>query len=99
MKKTKSDNSSANKETLLNELKKLKAEHRRALHVIKEEIRKSDQFRISKEGLENLSKNSINSIQNKREKSILKAKKTFNELIIDTKRLKKIEDRIKSAEK
>lgn len=98
MNQTKSNNSSVSK-VLLNELKKLKSEQRQAIREIKEEIKKSDQFRISIDGLEKLSNNSISSIQNKREKSILNAKKTFNELIINTRKIKKIEDKIRFGEK
>ena len=96
MKQAKSRDISRNKEDLINEIKKLKEKQRRSLRGINEELKKSDQFRISIEGLEKLSNSSINSIQNKRAKSILKAKKIFDEFVLNTRKLKKAEDRLKS---
>ena len=81
------------KQTLIKEIKKYKEEQRKLLRIIKEELKKADQFRVSIEGLEKLSKSSIKSIQTKREKSVFKAKRAFDNFSSNTIKLKKAEEK------
>lgn len=66
--------------TLRQEIRKQKEKQRQLLKSIRDEVRKIEQLKISIEGIEKLSKQSIDSIQNRREKSIIKAKKSIAEL-------------------
>jgi late competence protein required for DNA uptake (superfamily II DNA/RNA helicase) len=80
-----------NKESISKKIKQQKEKQQKLLKIIKDEIRKAEQFRISLDGLQKLSPSSINTIQTKREKSFNKIKDALNDLILNTKIMKNTE--------
>lgn len=87
---------SLTKESASKKIKQQKEKQRKLFKIIKEEMKKSDQFRISLEGLQNLSDSSISSIQKKREKALNKTKDAINELLDNTRLLKKTENQFRN---
>lgn len=81
-----------NNESLDKKIKTQKEKQRKLFKVIRDEMKKVEQFRISIEGLQNLSDSSVKSIQIKREKALSKIKITINELLENSTMLKKAED-------
>ena len=81
-----------NKENLGKKIKQQKEKQRKLFKIIREEMKKADQFRMSLEGLQDLSNSSVNSIQTKRERTIDKAKIAMSDLLENTRMLKQTEN-------
>ena len=80
-----------NKEALKREIKLQKEKQRKQIRIIKDEIKKIEQLRLSLEGLEKISESSIKAIQQRREKSIQKIKTASNTIASISTGLKRIE--------
>lgn len=88
-----------NIEDFAKKIKKQKENQRKLFKTIKDEMKKVDQFRISIDGLQNLSDSSTSSIQIKREKALNKTKIAINELLENAKMLKKLENQYRKQER
>lgn len=80
-----------NKEDSSKKIKEIKEKQRKLFKIIRDEMRKAEQFRISIDGLQNLSDASVKSIQIRREKTLSRTKITINELLENSKMLKNAE--------
>ncbi|QDI89225.1 hypothetical protein Nisw_06655 [Candidatus Nitrosopumilus sp. SW] len=82
---------SNSKKDITKKIKNLKEKYRKQLQIVKDEIKKAEQQRISFEGLDTISPSSITSIQMRRERSILKAKQAITISLNLQKEIKKLE--------
>ena len=81
----------SSKKIISKKIKNSKEKYRKQLRIIKDEIKKAEQQRISLEGLENISASSISSIHIRRERSLLKARHAITASLNLQKEINKLE--------